>query len=102
MKVVPTVYTTEFGYKHTTNQFTVTERFRPFSLKPGESVIVPGIFFIYDMSAFMVEIQKSRKPLLHTLTRLCAIVGGVFSILGLLDKIVYRLQNMMSGRKNTK
>jgi hypothetical protein len=97
LKVVPTVYTSELGYKHVTNQYTVSERFRPFSLLPGGQLVVPGIFFIYDMSSFMVEIQNTRKPLLHVFTRLCAIVGGVFSILGIADKLIFRLDKMISG-----
>lgn len=40
MKVVPTVYTSNYGiqYKHITNQFTVSQRFREFSLQPGGQV----------------------------------------------------------------
>lgn len=39
IKVVPTVYTSEFGFKYVTNQFTVSQRFREFSLQPGGQVI---------------------------------------------------------------
>lgn len=62
-------------------------------------LIVPGIFFIYDMSAFMVEVHNTRKPLLHVLTRVCAIIGGVFSVLGIVDKVIFRLSKMASGEK---
>lgn len=58
-------------------------------------IVVPGIFFIYDMSPFMVEVQRSRKPLLHTFTRLCAIIGGVLSILGVIDKALFKLQKLI-------
>lgn len=51
------------------------------------------------MSAFVVEVQKARKPLLHMLTRLCAIIGGVFSIIGVVDKVVFRLDRMLSKNK---
>jgi hypothetical protein len=45
----------------------------------------------------MVQVLKNRKPLLHTFTRLCAIVGGVLSILGVVDSIWFRMQKLFSG-----
>jgi Endoplasmic reticulum vesicle transporter len=36
VKVIPTIYTDEAATQLYTNQFTVTERFRPFALPTGE------------------------------------------------------------------
>lgn len=49
------------------------------------------------MSSFMVEVLNTRKPLLHTVTRLCAIIGGIFSVLGLVDKVVFKLERLLGG-----
>ena len=50
------------------------------------------MFFVYDIAPFLIEIQHSRAPFSHLLTRLCAIVGGVFSLMGVLDSILFRVQ----------
>lgn len=46
----------------------------------------------------MVEIQSTRKPLLHSVTRLCAIIGGVFSVLGVVDKIFFKIAKTVTGK----
>lgn len=36
IRVIPTIYTDEFGYQTVTNQYTITDRFRPLALPtPG-------------------------------------------------------------------
>jgi DMSO reductase anchor subunit len=63
-----------------------------------EQLVVPGIFFIYDMSPFLVEVHHKSKPFLHVLTRILAIAGGVLSVLGLVDGLVYRVQTLVSKK----
>jgi hypothetical protein len=46
----------------------------------------------------MVDVTESRVPLSHLLTRLLAIIGGVFSVLGVIDALFYRIQKI--GSKN--
>ncbi len=36
----------------------------------------------------MVFIKETRPPLYHFLTNVCAIIGGVFTVLGLLNSTV--------------
>ena len=55
---------------------------------------MPGIFFVYELSPFMIEASRNRIPILHFVTKLCAIVGGVFTVLGVLDSILFHLQKM--------
>lgn len=63
-----------------------------FFFSQQQMAVLPGIFFVYDMSPFMVEVQRSYMPLLHFLTKLLAIVGGIFTILGVVDSGVYKVQ----------
>lgn len=109
IKVIPTIYTNEFGHKFYTNQYTVTDRFRPLTLpkvdgtghlEKGSEAILPGIFFIYELSPFMIEADRSSMPLLHFFTKLCAIVGGVFTVLGVLDSVLFRLGKYASRKKH--
>ena len=50
-----------------------------------QNSVLPGIFFIYEISPFAVEISQSSVPLTHLLIRLIAIIGGVFTCASWLD-----------------
>ena len=93
-----------------TNQYTMTERFRPLQLPelkrqpdgdiPGvpprapkaQPAVLPGIFFVYDLSPFLIEVQRTKTPFFHFFTKACAIVGGVISVTGVIDALLYRFQ----------
>lgn len=92
IKVVPTVYQFVNGTELFTNQYSVTESFRP---RRG-STALPSVFFMYDLSPIMVHIRESRRSFIHFLTSLCAIVGGVFTVSGLLDTL---LENVLRKYK---
>jgi endoplasmic reticulum-Golgi intermediate compartment protein 3 len=55
------------------------------------------MFFVYDLAPFLVEIKRYRPPFSHLFTRLCAIVGGVFSLMGVLDSVTFRIQKLRSA-----
>jgi len=48
-----------------------------------------GVFFFYEISPIMVRFREQQKSLLHFLTQLCAILGGVFTVAGMIDRFVY-------------
>jgi hypothetical protein len=96
-----------------TNRYFFTERFRPLmrdfveeethaeedsaTYEAGHShtnkhkehlhrnAILPGVFFIYEIYPFAVEISQNSIPFTHLLIRLIAIVGGVFTCASWLD-----------------
>ncbi len=43
----------------------------------------------YSISPLNVLVTQSRKSTAQFLTSLCAIIGGVFTVLGLVDSVVY-------------
>eukprot|EP01108_Squamamoeba_japonica_P007043 TRINITY_DN5858_c0_g1_i1.p1 TRINITY_DN5858_c0_g1~~TRINITY_DN5858_c0_g1_i1.p1 ORF type:complete len:419 (+),score=181.00 TRINITY_DN5858_c0_g1_i1:121-1377(+) len=69
LKIVPTSYENLAGERIDTNQFSVTEHFRPLPPtdhnKPGHEHGLPGVFFMYDMSPIMVSYQERRKSFAH-------------------------------------
>jgi hypothetical protein len=87
VKVVPTTYDSLSGAVLNTNQFSVTEHFRSVSSREGQGL--PGVFFFYELSPIMVKFTETRKSLPHFLTQLCAILGGVFTVAGMVDRLVY-------------
>jgi hypothetical protein len=58
-----------------------------FSQQVNEQVM-PAAIFSYDFSPVMLTIEERRRPLLHFLTRICAVVGGVFAIFGLFARLL--------------
>jgi hypothetical protein len=50
--------------------------------------VLPGVFWVYDVSAFMIEVTPVSVPWTHFLARLCAIAGGVFSLAGLVEPLM--------------
>ncbi|XP_012262644.2 endoplasmic reticulum-Golgi intermediate compartment protein 3 isoform X2 [Athalia rosae] len=88
IKIVPTTYVRLDGSTLLTNQFSVTRHFRQMSLFKGDSGM-PGIFFSYELSPLMVKYTEKEKSFGHFATNLCAIVGGVFTVAGLIDAALY-------------
>ena len=50
---------------------------------------LPGVFFFYDLSPIKVKLAEERTSFLHFVTSVCAIVGGLFSVSGIVDASVY-------------
>lgn len=50
-----------------------------------------GVFFIYEFSPFKVQVEAKQMPFAHFITSTCAIIGGVFTITGLVDSLMYHL-----------
>ncbi|RWR74841.1 Endoplasmic reticulum vesicle transporter [Cinnamomum micranthum f. kanehirae] len=86
IKVVPTIYTDIRGRKIQSNQFSVTEHL---SIADGYPQRLPGVFFFYDFSPIKVIFTEGNVSLLHFLTNICAIIGGVFAVAGIIDAFVY-------------
>jgi len=87
IKVVPTVYEPLRGKHVHTNQYSYTELFR--TTKDIDKL--PAVHFHYEISPIMARFSESRRSLSSFLTGLCAIVGGVFTVAGIVDSCVYRL-----------
>lgn len=88
LKIVPTTYARADGSIFLSNQYSVTRHQKVVNLQTGESGM-PGVFFQYELAPFMVKYGEKEKSLGHFLTGLCAIIGGVFTVAGMVDKLVY-------------
>lgn len=96
IKVVPTVYTDISGRTIQSNQFSVTEHFKVDDA--GRSHSIPGVFFFYDLSPIKVTFLEGYVSFLHFLTNVCAIVGGIFTVSGILDAFVYHGQRAIKQK----
>jgi len=88
VKIVPTIYKPLAGIVIHTNQFSVTEHFRTIDHGKGAHGL-PGVFFMYDLSPIMVQFTEHKRSLAHFLTGVCAIIGGVFTVAGIIDSFIY-------------
>jgi len=91
VKVVPTKYHYRNGTILSTNQFSTTENTRQLE---GFTRGLPGVFFFYDLSPIMATLAERNNSFLHFLTGLCAIIGGVFTVMGIIDSTIYTGQKI--------
>ena len=83
VKIVPTSYLKLDGTEIESNQYSVTEHLR--HLAPGSGRGMPGVYFYYQVSPISAKIVEKRKPFLEFLTSTCAIIGGTFTVMGIMD-----------------
>nr|XP_022913678.1 endoplasmic reticulum-Golgi intermediate compartment protein 3 [Onthophagus taurus] len=88
IKIVPTAYVKKSGDRIYSNQFSVTRHKKVVSILSGESGM-PGAFFQYELSPLMVKFTETERSLGHFLTNVCAIIGGVYTVAGLIDSFLY-------------
>jgi len=89
IKVVPTVYEHLHGPPTRSNQFSVTEYSR--EVREEDRVFhIPGVFFVYDLAPIRVTFTEQRgQTFLHFLTRCAATIGGMYTVIGMVDKLFY-------------
>ena len=89
-QIVPTAYQPLGGGELLeSNQYAVTEHMRKISSVSQRWL--PGVYFFYDISSIKVTTTEERRGLVQFLTSVCAIIGGVFTVMGLVDSFVYSL-----------
>lgn len=95
VKIVPTTYEYSNGdLLNNTYQYSVTKYQKTVSQSTDASRSLPGFFVTYELSPIMVKFIEQQSSLTHFLTSCCAIIGGLFTVAGLLDAFVYRYYNL--------
>jgi len=56
------------------------------------------VFVNYELSPLRVRISEKRRSLGHFLTNCCAIIGGIFTVAGLVDSVIYRFGQSKSSK----
>jgi hypothetical protein len=106
IKVVRTDFTYLNGSVISTNQFSVTEHDKviptilgmPSDMPGNALLLILGIFFTLDISPMLITYTEYQKPFSHFLTDTCAIVGGIFTMAGLIDGLIYTAEKKL-GKK---
>ncbi|XP_038209767.1 endoplasmic reticulum-Golgi intermediate compartment protein 3 [Zerene cesonia] len=97
IKIVPTMYVSLDNKVLHTNQFSVTRHQKAVSNVNSESGM-PGAFFSYELSPLMVKYTEKERSLGHFATNICAIVGGVFTLAGIFDSLLYHSLNAFQNK----
>lgn len=84
IKVVPTIYQDLTGKELAAYQYTYAYRGYP-----TYGQMTPAIWFKYDLNPITVKYTEKRPPFYTFLTTICAIVGGTFTVAGILDALTF-------------
>lgn len=89
LKVVPTTYEFLGGRAVHTNQFSVTQYFRPLTAESGASM-VPTVSFTFELTPLKVlKTERRAGSFFGFLTRCAALIGGLFTVASILDGALY-------------
>ncbi|XP_061899754.1 endoplasmic reticulum-Golgi intermediate compartment protein 1 isoform X2 [Entelurus aequoreus] len=87
LKIVPTVYEDLSGRRRFSYQYTVANKEYVAYSHTGR--IIPAIWYRYDLSPITVKYTERRQPLYRFITTICAIVGGTFTVAGIIDSCIF-------------
>jgi len=107
LKVVSTRFETLSQQTLQTHQYSVTSYERDLSKGNGATqeaghstshgfAGVPGVFFSYEISPMLVIHRETRQSIAHFLTSTCAIVGGILTVAGIIDSLIYNGRNKLA------
>mmetsp|Transcript_1860 Transcript_1860/g.2557 ORF Transcript_1860/g.2557 Transcript_1860/m.2557 type:complete len:211 (-) Transcript_1860:68-700(-) len=88
IKIVPTRYINSRGTVLDTAQFAATRQTARAKIQRTQMTI-PGVFFIYDISSYMVTTSQDTQSFATFLTSICAIIGGTYTIAGVISSILH-------------
>jgi len=87
MKIVPSTFVDSSGEKLVSYQYSYASR-TYISMGHGGR-IVPALWFRYDLSPITVRYYHRRAPMYTFLTTMCAVVGGTFTVAGIIDSCIF-------------
>ncbi|KAH9106187.1 hypothetical protein AeMF1_018147 [Aphanomyces euteiches] len=98
LKVVSTDYYFLNGDEIKSNQYSVTEHF--LHMTPTGHKGLPRVSFAYEFSPIKFRIDQTQKGLFPFFTSICAIIGGVFTVMGLVDSAIHRLATKQAKKSS--
>ena len=54
-----------------------------------DTALVPNAVFHYDISPVMVVMAEETQSFSSFITNICAVIGGIYTAVGLLDNVLY-------------
>ncbi|KAI8339738.1 endoplasmic reticulum vesicle transporter-domain-containing protein [Chlamydoabsidia padenii] len=72
-----------------TNQYSFTMEERALAPTSGG---LPGVFFMMDISPMQIIYRQNQRSLINLITGILGIAGGIFTVAGLVDGLMYRAE----------
>jgi len=98
IKVVPTTYYRLDGTVTNTNQYSFTLQ-QIYVNTRASSFKQPGAYFKYDLAPYRVTYREHRQLFSHFLTQLCAILGGLFGVAGMISSGIFGVSRAVKKRR---
>lgn len=86
LNVVPSEYTLLNNTTHSVYQYVKAVSSKDVHLQHNE---IPYVQFNYTISGAMLKYQQYEQSFVHFLTQILAIIGGIFTVAGIIDSIIY-------------
>mmetsp|Transcript_98866 Transcript_98866/g.250933 ORF Transcript_98866/g.250933 Transcript_98866/m.250933 type:complete len:347 (-) Transcript_98866:179-1219(-) len=51
---------------------------------------MPSLYFRYDFSPVTVQYKETRESFSHFLVQICAVIGGIFTVAGIVDSVLHK------------
>eukprot|EP01015_Nassula_variabilis_P016572 TRINITY_DN2548_c0_g1_i5.p1 TRINITY_DN2548_c0_g1~~TRINITY_DN2548_c0_g1_i5.p1 ORF type:complete len:283 (-),score=48.79 TRINITY_DN2548_c0_g1_i5:43-891(-) len=83
LSVVPTTYTDLGGRDYFVYQFTSNSN-------EMNTAGLPVLVFRFDLSPVTVKFSQRRESISHFLVQICAIIGGIFTVAGIVDSLIHK------------
>ena len=91
VKVVPTLFKGGGGRGDlATYQYSVSSQMRPAIVNGQRQNVLPGLFFVYEVTPYLVTVSRERGSFRAFVTGLCAILGGVVTLARLADTLLHK------------
>jgi len=52
--------------------------------------MLPALYFRYDLSPVTVKYTQRKESFFRFLVQICAIIGGIFTVAGIIDALVHK------------
>ena len=86
IKLVPTKFKQLSG--EIQNSFQYSYAHRDYMAFGSDKLPIPVVWFKFDFNPITIQYVEQRKPLYHFITMFCAIIGGTFTVAGIIDSLL--------------
>lgn len=93
LRIVPSIYEELSG--PTLRPYQYTYAYKKYISLGFTGHVIPAVWFKYDINPISVKYKERRKPLYEFLCMTCAIVGGTFTVAGIIDSLVFTASNVL-------
>uniref|UniRef100_A0A0R3RY80 Endoplasmic reticulum-Golgi intermediate compartment protein 1 n=1 Tax=Elaeophora elaphi TaxID=1147741 RepID=A0A0R3RY80_9BILA len=92
LKIVPSVYEDINGNKKYGYQYTYAHK--EYVTYHYSGKLMPALWFRYELQPITVKYTERRQPFYTFITSICAVVGGTFTVAGIIDASLFSLTEL--------